>query len=92
MQVWARAQRLEWEPDSFNGFLLSMLAAHLAVSGTVVSIHALWNIIDASHHHRRCCEEGCLLALEIIEMCVCECADSSDEPAAGCQGGDAGAG
>jgi hypothetical protein len=41
MQVWARAQGLEREPDSFNGFLLSMLAAHLAGSGTLVSIQTL---------------------------------------------------
>ena len=36
LQVWARAQGLEQEPDSFDGFLLSMLAAHLAINGTLV--------------------------------------------------------
>lgn len=36
VQVWARAQGLEQEPDSFGGFLLSMLAAHLAINGTLV--------------------------------------------------------
>ncbi|CAL8472362.1 g11905 [Coccomyxa elongata] len=35
LKVWARAQGLEQEPDSFNGFLLSMLAAHLATTGTL---------------------------------------------------------
>ena len=36
LQVWAKAQGLEQEPDSFGGFLLSMLAAHLAINGTLV--------------------------------------------------------
>lgn len=37
LQVWARAQRLDQEPDSVNGFLLSMLAAHLTRTGALVS-------------------------------------------------------
>ena len=34
--MWARAQGLEAEPDSFGGFRLSMLAVHLADKGTLV--------------------------------------------------------
>lgn len=37
-QVWARAQALEGEPDGFNSALLSLLAAHLTASGTLVPI------------------------------------------------------
>ena len=36
-QVWARTQGIAEQPDSVSGFLLSMLAAHLAASGSLVS-------------------------------------------------------
>jgi hypothetical protein len=36
MQVWARAQRLDQEPGSVTGFLLSMLAAQMAKTGSLV--------------------------------------------------------
>ena len=38
LQVWARAQGFAEQPDSINGFLLSMLAAHLAATGSLVSL------------------------------------------------------
>ena len=36
-QVWARTQGIAEQPDSVSGFLLSMLTAHLAASGSLVS-------------------------------------------------------
>ena len=36
LQVWARAQGLQGEPDGINGAVLSLLAAHLAASGALV--------------------------------------------------------
>lgn len=36
-QVWARTQGIAEQPDSVSGFLLSMLAAYLAASGSLVS-------------------------------------------------------
>ena len=38
-QVWARTQALDGEPDGVNGFLLSMLAAHLTDRGTLVNTY-----------------------------------------------------
>lgn len=37
LQVWMRRQHLSGQPDGFNGFLMSMLAAHLVQQSRLVS-------------------------------------------------------
>lgn len=49
LKVWARAQGFDEQPDSINGFLLSMLVAHLAATGSLVSLRG---ISPAAYLHR----------------------------------------
>lgn len=49
LQVWARAQGLEGEPDGINGALLSLLAAHLTASGALVRRGVLASLLARNY-------------------------------------------
>lgn len=65
LQVWARAQGLEGEPDGINGALLSLLAAHLAASGALVRRLAL---LSRKHAHLPACLPCCAGCIDACHM------------------------